>query len=148
MRSERRLLRPIDPEEAADLVKGGTAGLDWLDGSPHDGTREAAGMPPSGPEWGIFAIIRSADGLAIGGIGFHGPPADGEAEIGFDLIAGARGQGFATEALRLLSTWALSRVDTVVCTTEVDNVAAQHVITRAGYTRVASPNELLRYELS
>jgi RimJ/RimL family protein N-acetyltransferase len=132
-------LRALSAAEVRDLASGGDGGLDWLGGEPFEGTREAA-QKISGE---LHAIIRLSDGLAVGGIGFHGPPADGEVEIGFDLIPAARGAGYATEALRLLSASALRHVDVVVCTTEPDNVASQRVMERAGFTLV-SPG---RYEL-
>jgi RimJ/RimL family protein N-acetyltransferase len=136
-------LRALTEAEVRDLAAGGDGGLDWLGGSPHEGTREAARGFAGDPDWGIFAIVRLADGLAIGGIGFHGPPVDGSVEIGFDLVPEARGEGYATEALGMLSASALERVDAVVCTTETDNTASRRVMERAGFTRV-SPG---RYEL-
>ncbi len=38
--------------------------------------------------------------LAVGSIGFFGPPVDGEVEVGYGLVPDARGRGVATEALQ------------------------------------------------
>lgn len=88
--------------------------------------------------------------MALGGIGFHGPPSpDGVAEIGYDLVPGARGQGWATDAARLISRWALTRpeVRTVLATTDPDNLPSQRVLERAGFTRVADRDGMHAYEL-
>lgn len=47
-----------------------------------------AGLHRSG--WGMYVLVREADGLVVGGMGFHGPPQDAAAEIGFDLHPDAR----------------------------------------------------------
>jgi RimJ/RimL family protein N-acetyltransferase len=102
------------------------------------------------PEWGMFALVRDEDGRAVGAMGFHGPPdEDGRAEIGYDLAEAARGHGYATEALRALSAWALDRegVRRLVARIDRDNGPSQRVADRAGFTRVADEGDLLVYEL-
>jgi RimJ/RimL family protein N-acetyltransferase len=48
------------------------------------------------PGWGAYAIVRAFDGRAVGGIGFHAAPgADGEAEVGYDIVTAERGKGYA-----------------------------------------------------
>ncbi|MET8902931.1 GNAT family N-acetyltransferase [Streptomyces sp. NPDC004538] len=155
--AERLTLQGVTPAAATDLAAGGDGGFEWVGGGPFQGTRDAAGMLLKAyeggvhrPEWGVFALVRREDGLAVGGMGFHGPPdEDGRVEIGYDLAAAARGHGYATEALRALSAWALAReeVTSVFATTEPANVASQAVITRAGFTRVAGDEGQLAYEL-
>jgi RimJ/RimL family protein N-acetyltransferase len=148
---------PVLLDDAKALSAGEPAGWTWLDGGPFEGTQVAAGMvvisAGSGhwqPEWGIFVLVRSGDGVAVGGMGFHGPPSDGEVEIGFDLCEPARGHGYATEGLTALAAWALAQpgVDVVIARTEEENVASQHVMERAGFTRVESTDDLWRYELA
>lgn len=143
----RLTLQGVTPAAAADLAAGGDGGFAWVDGGPIEGTRFAAGMVAKAyeagvhrPQWGVFAIVRREDGRASGAIGFHGPPdEDGRVEIGYDLAEAARGHGYATEALRALSAWALAHeiVTSVFATTEPDNAPSQAVIARAGFTRVA-----------
>ncbi|MFG3101844.1 GNAT family N-acetyltransferase [Streptomyces sp. NPDC048182] len=155
--TERLTLQGVTPAAAADLAAGGDGGFDWPDGGPYQGTRDAAGMLRKAyeagvhrPEWGVFTLVRRADGRAIGGIGFHGAPdEDGRVEVGYDLVPAARGAGHATEALRALAGWALRRpeVTAVFATTEPDNHASQAVLARAGFTRVADDAELFAYEL-
>lgn len=75
--------------------------------------------------------------LVIGDIGFHGgPDQDGVVEIGYGLAPSRRGQGFMTEALRALVTWAMRdpQVEVVMATTDDDNRASQRVLRAAGFT--------------
>ncbi|MET9441544.1 GNAT family N-acetyltransferase [Streptomyces sp. NPDC006610] len=158
--SQRLTLEGVTPAAAADLAAGGDGGFDWLGGGPFDGTREAAGMTVAAyeagvhrAEFGLFAVVRREDDRAIGGIGFHGSPdEDGRTEIGYDLTEPARGQGYATEALRTLADWALARDDvrSLFATVERDNPASRHVLARAGFTRVSEAygeEKLVAYEL-
>lgn len=153
----RLTLQGVTPAAAADLRAGGNGGFTWLDGAPFDGTREASGMVLRAyeagvhrPEWGLFVLVRRADGLAIGGLGFHGAPdEDGRAEVGYDLVESARGNGYATEALRALSAWALARDDVrlLFAVIERHNFPSQRVIARAGFKQVSDEGEHFAYEL-
>ncbi|MFF7369216.1 GNAT family N-acetyltransferase [Streptomyces tricolor] len=144
-------LTGIRPAAADDLRLGGTGGFDWLDDGPYEGTRQACSHLMKAyetgvhrPEFGVFALVRAEDGRAIGGMGFHGAPdEEGRVEIGYDLVTGARGHGYATEALRTLTAWALARedVDTVIATVERDNLPSQRVVTRAGFVRASVDEE-------
>ncbi|MFF4400432.1 GNAT family N-acetyltransferase [Streptomyces sp. NPDC001480] len=149
--TERLTLVGVRPAAARDLRLGGDGGFEWLDGGPFQGTREAAGMVvkayESGvhrPEFGLFALVRREDGRAVGGMGFHGAPdEDGRAEVGYDLVEAARGQGYATEALRALSEWALARDDVrlLMATVDRENLPSQAVVTRCGYDRATVEEE-------
>ncbi|MFI0512503.1 GNAT family N-acetyltransferase [Streptomyces sp. WSLK1-5] len=149
--TDRLTLQGVTPASAADLAAGGDGDFAWVEDGPFDGTREAAGMTIKAyeagvhrPEFGLFVLVRREDGRAIGGMGFHGAPdEDGRAEVGYDLAESARGQGYATEALRALSDWALARDDvhSLCATIEPDNAASQRVIARAGYTRATVAEE-------
>lgn len=162
--AERLTLQGVTPAAAADLAAGGPGGFDWVDDGPYEGestgeagTRGAAGMVRQAyergrhrPDWGMFVLVRTEDGRAVGAMGFHGPPDEEErVEIGYDLAASARGNGYATEALRALSAWAAARDDvTTVCAkTDPANTASQAVLTRAGFTRVPAEGDLHLYEL-
>lgn len=149
--TDRLTLQGVTPASAADLSVGGDGGFTWVVGGPYEGTREAAGMVLKAreagvhrPEFGLFVLVRREDGLAVGGMGFHGvPDEEGRAEVGYDLVEGARGRGYAGEALTALSEWALARDDVnVLCATvEADNLPSQAVATRAGYVRAPQEAE-------
>ncbi|WP_207917414.1 GNAT family N-acetyltransferase [Streptomyces sp. BK205] len=149
--AERLTLQGVTPASATDLAAGGDGGFDWVEDGPFEGTREAAGMTLKAyeagvhrPEFGLFVLVRREDGRAIGGMGFHGAPdGDGRAEVGYDLAPSARGRGYATEALRALSDWALARDDvrSLCATIEPDNAPSQRVIARAGFLRASVEEE-------
>ncbi|GAA4808136.1 GNAT family N-acetyltransferase [Streptomyces ziwulingensis] len=156
--AERLVLTGVTPAAATDLGLGGDGGFDWIEGGPIEGTREGAGLVAKGyeagvhrPEWGMYALVRRTDARAVGAMGFHGvPDEEGRVEVGYDLVAGARGQGYATEALRALSAWALAReeVTRVFATVEHGNLPSRAVLGRAGFTLVAAEDEgHLAYEL-
>lgn len=155
--AERVLLCEITPNVAADLHAGGTGGFVWAGDGPAEGTRYAAGMAVKAraegsyrPGWGPYAIVRTSDRRAIGGMGFHGAPdEEGRAEVGYDLVPSARGNGYATEALKALSAWALGRpgVTRLDATTDEDNAPSQAVLRRAGFTEAGTGEGLVRYVL-
>lgn len=155
--TERLTLQGVTPAAATDLSTVGDGGFEWLEGGPVEGTRVGAGLVYKQyedglhrPEWGMYVLVRREDGRAVGAMGFHGVPDEsGRVEIGYDLVEGARGHGYATEALRALSAWALDRpeVRTVVANVERDNLPSQNVLARAGFTQVAEDPEHLTYEL-
>ncbi|WP_159776068.1 GNAT family N-acetyltransferase [Streptomyces sp. HM190] len=149
--ADRIVLKGVHPAAAADLAEGGTGGFDWIAGGPVDGTRVGAGMVFQAyeagvhrPEWGMYVLVRKEDGLAVGALGYHGAPdEEGRVEIGYDLVEGARGHGYATEALRALADWARERereqgdVRSLFAVVDKVNTPSQGVVTRAGFVRVS-----------
>ncbi|MFM9446184.1 GNAT family N-acetyltransferase [Streptomyces acidiscabies] len=157
--TDRLTLESATPAVLAELWVGGDGGFDWLGDGPLDGTREAAGLVFSSyekgvlrAEFGLFVLVRRADGLAIGSLGFHAAPdGDGRTEIGYDVVPEARGNGFATEAVRAVGEWALGReqgdVDSVFAVVEPKNLASKGVLERAGFVEVGTDPEGDAYEL-
>ena len=80
-----------------------------------------------------LAIV--ADRVA-GGVSLHSF-VDGRAGIGYWLAPDARGRGFATRAVRLLSRWAFDElgIARLELTCGPDNVASQRVAERCGFVR-------------
>ncbi|MEU0589012.1 GNAT family N-acetyltransferase [Streptomyces sp. NPDC006132] len=155
--TDRLTLEGVTPAAATDLSTVGDGGFTWLEGGPVEGTRVGAGLVYKQyedgvhrPEWGMYVLVRREDDRALGAMGFHGvPDGAGRVEVGYDLVEGARGHGYATEALRALSSWALGRdeVRTVVANVERGNTPSQRVLARAGFSQVAEDPEHLTYEL-
>ncbi|TAK02425.1 MAG: N-acetyltransferase [Chloroflexota bacterium] len=141
-------LREVTPADA-DAVDA----LQRLQGS--DGGFNDFGMPfepidraalATGPlrndHNGMVLIERIEDGAVIGTIGWHrvryGPNVESDAWMfGIDLVPEARGQGFGTEAQRLIAEhlFATTPAHRVEASTDVDNVAEQRALEKAGYTR-------------
>ncbi|MGK5728590.1 GNAT family N-acetyltransferase [Streptomyces sp. URMC 124] len=158
LETARLTLHPMSPAEAERLLAG----------EPDDSTRWAPGYPADGdvagaerflsvcassgdPQpFGAYEIRRREDGLAIGGLGFHGPAdPDGRVTIGYGLIPSAQGQGYASESLRALLEFARARGITCVHgDTDHDNVASQHVMTAVGMQLVAEDERLKYYAIT
>jgi RimJ/RimL family protein N-acetyltransferase len=155
LQTTRLTLHAVD-EAQARHISGRVAGPtdDWAPDYPFDGdlaglsgflraTEQYGEQRP----FGYYQIIRSEDGLAIGGIGFKSPPQDGEVEVGYGLVPSARGHGYASEALTAALTVAFSHgVATVVAETTHDNIASQRTLIAAGFTLVGQGVELRRYQ--
>jgi RimJ/RimL family protein N-acetyltransferase len=65
-----------------------------------------------------FALVSQADGRPLGAVGIHriGAPTKPRSallpdEVGYWLAPSARGQGYATRALRLVTDWAMNVLD-------------------------------------
>ncbi|MET8507291.1 GNAT family N-acetyltransferase [Streptomyces sp. NPDC004787] len=135
-------LHPLTVEEARRIVEASPSSGDrWAEGYPADGdARSARGFLDGVAERGDpgayrpYPIRLLADGTTIGGIGFHGPPdADGVVTVGYGLVPGARGQGYASEALRALIARAREAGATAVRgDADLDNVASHRVMEAAG----------------
>ncbi|MFJ1646517.1 GNAT family N-acetyltransferase [Streptomyces sp. NPDC088258] len=154
----RLLLHPLSPPEAERVAAGGPAdGCRWASGYPTEGdlvgarryltTCSITGDPqPFGP----YEIRRREDGLAIGGLGFHGVPDDDlTVTIGYGLIPSAHGRGYASEALRKLLRFAReSGVLGVRGDTEHGNTASRRVMTAVGMRPVARDERLTYYSVA
>ena len=99
-------LKLISASEAKAVLAGiEPEGVRFGDGYPNEITREVmARVARSNGDDGTetFAIVRSSDSRAIGGIGVWFPEGPELPRVGYDVIEPLRGQGFATEALSVL----------------------------------------------
>jgi RimJ/RimL family protein N-acetyltransferase len=91
---------------------------------------------------GELIIERIADGAPVGAVSWHrvsyGPNAGSAAwNIGISLVPEARGHGFGAEAQRLLADYLFesTEFDRVEASTDVDNVAEQRSLAKAGFIR-------------
>ncbi len=153
----RLLLHPFTAGEAERVLAGEPVDAGWAPGYPAAGdvlaarrflgTCAAAGDPQP---FGNYEIRRRADGRAIGGLGFHGPPDEtGSVTIGYGLIPSARGEGYASEALRALLELARARgVTCVKGDTDHDNIASQRVMTAAGLQPTGADDRLRYFAVS
>ena len=102
-----------------------------------------------------LALVEGATGVVVGSAGFKGPPdADGIVEVAYGVAPAYQGRGYAQEAARALTAFALG-VDEVRCVrahTRSDNVASARVLIKCGFTSVGEvldPEDglVLRWEL-
>jgi [ribosomal protein S5]-alanine N-acetyltransferase len=134
----------LTPDDAADMVAGRRQSR-WHPDYPARTDVDAASLvrpvaPGATPDpWGPRHVVLGHQ--AVGSIGFFGPPADGEVEVGYGLVADVRGQGLATEALTaiLAETDRLGvRVRASVAPT---NRASIRVLAATGFTDLRGSTE-------
>ena len=91
---------------------------------------------PERREWYAMWMIELKDGTHIGDLCFKGLGTDGVSEIGYGVLEGFRGQGFATEAVKAALGWAFGdpEVTSVEAETEPGNAASQRVLEKCGFT--------------
>lgn len=155
--TERLVLHLLDVAEAQRVAaRRPDPGDRWEPGYPEAGdvsgaVRFLAAHADTGDpgRFGVYEIRRRADGRTIGGIGFHGvPDEDLSVTVGYGLVAAARGQGYASEALReLLRLARSSGVATVRGDANLDNVASQRVMAAAGMRLMAEDGQLRYYRI-
>jgi RimJ/RimL family protein N-acetyltransferase len=84
-----------------------------------------------------FHVVNDA-GLVVGLCGFKGPPVDGLVEIAYATEPEHQGKGYATHAARALTQFAFgyNQVRVVCAHTLPTGVASQHVLLKAGFSRI------------
>ncbi|GGT63508.1 MULTISPECIES: GNAT family N-acetyltransferase [Streptomyces] len=140
--TERLLLHPLGVVEAERIVaQDPGAGDRWAEGYPGDADVAVAGRvldrvaAHGGPGvFGAYEIRLREDGVAVGGIGFHGPPDEERyVTVGYGLVPGVRGRGYATEALRALLAHAREQgIAGAKGDADLGNAASQRVMEAAG----------------
>ncbi len=133
-------------EETADIVAGRHR-PHWHADYPRADDRDAATLWREGDSWGPRHVVRGR--TALGSIGFFGPPtasprgpdAPAEAEVGYGLVAQARGWGFATEALRALLVETDRAGVAVRASVRPDNRASIRVLAKCGFTELRGADE-------
>jgi len=104
--------------------------------------------------WLCWYVLTRAEAVTsaslVAGAGFLGPPEDGAVEIGYSVVAEARGQGYATEIVAALVRHAFETgaVQRVVAETSAANAGSQRVLERNGFTAIGQGRDpgSVRYE--
>jgi len=140
----------IDDALAAELGEHGSSSVVRLaEGFPRKEDTEALRA------WGRGALsfLIVEDGLVVGTCGSHGPPnADGDVELGWGLVAAARGRGVGTAAVtQLLRAAQRSHPGaTIVAHTEwmdhgdgpvADSPPSESILRRLGFSASPPPQE-------
>jgi hypothetical protein len=97
--------------------------------------------PPAWPSQ-ISWLTIVEDGVPVGGISYRPASYGGTVgclawNVGIGLVPEARGRGIGSTAQRLLGEFlfATTELDRVEATTDVDNLAEQRALAKAGFTR-------------
>ena len=139
-----RLRLPLWTGEDVTRLRGEGRAVDWHPDFPREDDRDAASMWHEGDPWGPRSIVL--DGVVVGSIGFFGPPspaADGvaETEVGYGLVADARGAGVATEALQAVLEAADADGVRLRASVRPDNAPSIRVLAKCGFTELRGSNE-------
>lgn len=139
-----RLSLPLWTAEDVAAIRGGERRPGWHPQFPREDDVDAASMWHADDPWSSRSITR-AD-VVVGSIGFFGPPAAGpdgvlEAEVGYGLVADARGLGYATEALTAMVSAAEAAGARVRASVLPDNDASIRVLARCGFTELRGTTE-------
>jgi RimJ/RimL family protein N-acetyltransferase/diadenosine tetraphosphate (Ap4A) HIT family hydrolase len=85
--------------------------------------------------WGLwYLVVPQHQRQLAGTIGFKGKPVDGSCEIGYSMLPGFAGFGFATEAARRLIAWAFEHpeIEVVAAETPPDVAVSIRVMEKCG----------------
>ena len=90
---------------------------------------------PGDWDWYAMWMIEKADGTHIGDFCFKGIKAGYNPEIGYGIMKKHRGQGFATEAVKLALKWAFQHpeIKAVEAEADPDNAASKRVLMKCGF---------------
>jgi RimJ/RimL family protein N-acetyltransferase len=145
-------LRPVTTGEARTLLaREPLESLRFSPGYPMPDTADGLGFLLSHlvEDFGFYLVVRTEDVLVVGEIGFVGPPQDGAVTIGYGIVPGERRRGYATEAIRGLSEWALRQpgVGEVRAQTLPDNEPSVRALLRAGFAEAEPVENVRRFAL-
>lgn len=150
--SERLTLEQITPELARRiLVRDEQAGDAWHPEYPFADElgplEHLAQSEATDSVFSMYLIREDRSGLAIGGLGFFGPPDDhGCVEFGYGLVESARGKGYATEAVSAALEFARATgARYAKADTAPDNLPSQRVLEKAGLKLVEKSGSAFYY---
>jgi RimJ/RimL family protein N-acetyltransferase len=148
IRDEEVVLRPIEAGDAGAIAEGladpETSRFMLQIPAPYTLRDAEAWVERCGQVWREgtsypFAIVDAEDGTFLGSIELSGETRT----IGYWVAPDAQGRGVATRALQLLCRWAPERP--LQLTTHPENVASQRVAEKAGFRRIGTRTEQLRF---
>ena len=138
-------LRDVRPDDAELIDRWNRAALGGFNdfGLPREPMApEVLALGPLRNERGGRLIVETLAGKPVGTIDMrvspYGPPPWSNAwQIGIELAPEARGRSYGSEAQRLLADWlfATTSANRVEAATDIDNVAEQRSLEKAGYQR-------------
>lgn len=93
---------------------------------------------PSQLGYGVWLIIRTDDSTLVGNLGFGGKSDDETLEIGYEILAAYRDEGYATEAVEALIDFAFTQLAAkkIIAHSPIDNAASIRVLEKLGMQNV------------
>ena len=97
----------------------------------------------------IWLMELAGSDTAVGELGFKGPPAGGEVEIGYGVEPRYRNRGYMKEAVAALCRYGLSLpgVTAIAAYTEPENYASQSVLAACGFERLHKDGKMIKFHL-
>jgi RimJ/RimL family protein N-acetyltransferase len=151
--TDRLVLRSWTPDEVT-AVQHGSRLAHWAEDFPAEGDQVIAGLLTEHAGWlgpyGHRLVIERADGLVVGSVGLFWPPVHGELEIGYGIVTSRRGRGYASEATRALTEFALTGpgVRAVCAHVETSNPSSVRVLEKAGFQQVGVAEGVARFRIT
>ena len=132
MENERIRIYPASQEQMEKFIASET---DEELKKAYSEMREGCLAHPREWDWYAMWMIEKPDGTHIGDLCFKGIEAGRNPEIGYGILEEYRGQGFATEAVKLALKWAFQHpeINAVEAEADPDNAASQGVLTKCGF---------------
>ena len=132
--TKRLTLRPASDREMIDMI---TNESDEILKLAYTEMLSGCQKHPEQRIWYAIWLIELADGTLVGTMCFKGLNQDGIVEVGYGVEAAYEGNGYATEAVSAIAQWALEQkgVKQIEAETDPENIAAQTVLTKAGFVK-------------
>lgn len=135
------LLRAAEPRDLPSIEIGirDRDVLRWIGPQPASAEEVLAQNEQRWERGSPTLSICEPDGACVGKVWMNVPEGDRSTGfVGYWLLPAARGRGFATGAVRLLSAWALRElgITRVRLTTAPENARSQRVAERSGFQRI------------
>jgi len=138
-------LRPVRDADLTSLEENQSRDADpwnWFKHTPAGALRRRLAADGMLSEEAGTLAVEAADGALAGTVSWftvqHGPSSACRAlNIGISLLPGHRGHGYGWAAQRALAEYlfATTRTERIEAETDVENIAEQHALEQAGFTR-------------
>lgn len=131
----------FNPSLVAEIL-GASVPKDWQKTEVQDFLPMYAQMlvdDPSMLGWGVWLMIQNQENTLIGDLGFGGKPDEsGSLEMGYEVFAAYRNQGYGFEAVEALVNWAFSHSELrrIVAHCPADNLASKRILEKLGMERL------------
>ncbi|MBE9229859.1 GNAT family N-acetyltransferase [Phormidium sp. LEGE 05292] len=131
----------FNPSLVAEILGAGVP-KDWQKTEVQDFLPMYAQMlvdDPTSLGWGVWLMIQTQENTLIGDLGFGGKPDEsGSLEIGYEVFAAYRNQGYGFEAVQALVNWAFSHPELkrLIAHCPIDNLASVRILEKLGMERL------------
>src|SRR5271163_269258 len=154
--TDRLILRPITAEDVQAVVSGQRQS-GWAGDFPAEGdqviarllVRTGMAADEGARRFGHRLVVERDTNTVVGGVGFFGPPQDGEVEIGYGIVPSRQRRGYATEAVQAMvaDILPLDGIQTITANVEFDNLASVRVLQKCGMTLCAQNQQEATYHI-